>query len=201
MTAQTPYSAAAERNKEPILDVLRRVLPKQGLVLEIASGTGRHVLHFAAALPALRWQPTDADTELRESISLSVSAAELSNVNAALQLDVLKTPWPVREADALLCINMIHISPWAATVALFDGARDTLSADDVLFIYVPYRRDYRHTTPSNEAFDVSLRSRNPEWGVRDLEAVTRTAATAGFIREDVIAMPANNLSVIFRKAA
>jgi hypothetical protein len=201
MTAQTPCSAAAERNKEPILDVLRRVLPKEGLVLEIASGTGRHVLHFAAALPALRWQPTDADTELRESISQSVGTAELSNVNAALQLDVLKTPWPVREADALLCINMIHISPWAATVALFDGARDTLSADDVLFIYGPYRRNYRHSTPSNEAFDVSLRSRNPEWGVRDLEAVTRTAATAGFVREEVIAMPANNLSVIFRKAA
>ena len=201
MAARTPVSTAAERNKGPILDVLRPVLPKQGLVLEIASGTGQHVVHFATALPELRWQPTDADPQLRESIADSVGTADLSNVNAALQLDVLKTPWPVREADALLCINMIHISPWTATVALFDGARDTLSADDVLFVYGPYRRDYHHTAPSNEVFDASLRARNPQWGVRDLEEVTRTAATAGFVREDVIAMPANNFSVIFRKTA
>lgn len=198
--AGAPYSAAAERNKGPILDVLRRVLPEEGLVLEIASGTGRHVSHFAAALPKLRWQPTDADSELREWISASV-AADLGNVNAALQLDVLNTPWPVREADALLCINMIHISPWAATVALFDGARDTLSAEDVLFLYGPYRRDDRHTAPSNEAFDASLRSRDPQWGVRDLEEVERTAEQAGYILEEVVAMPANNFSVIFRKAA
>ncbi len=198
--AGAPYSAAVERNKGPILDVLRRVLTEQGLVLEIASGTGRHVLHFAAALQELRWQPTDADPKLREWISASV-AADLSNVNAALQLDVLNTPWPVREADALLCINMIHISPWAATVALFDGARDTLSADDVLFLYGPYRRDDRHTAPSNESFDASLRSRDPEWGVRDLEEVTRTAEAAGFVLAEVVAMPANNFSVIFRKAA
>ncbi len=200
MMAGAPYSAAAERNKGPILDVLRRVLPEEGLVLEIASGTGRHVLHFAAALPGLRWQPTDADPELREWISASV-AADLGNVNAALQLDVLETPWPVREADALLCINMIHISPWAATVALFDGARATLSADDVLFLYGPYRRYDRHTAPSNESFDASLRSRDPEWGVRDLEEVTRTAEAAGFVLAEVVAMPANNLSVIFCKAA
>ena len=198
--AGAPYSAAAERNKGPILDVLRRVLPEEGLVLEIASGTGRHVLHFAAALPELRWQPTDADPALQEWISAGV-AADLSNVNAALQLDVLNRPWPVREADALLCINMIHISPWAATVALFDGARDTLSTDDVLFLYGPYRRDDRHTAPSNESFDASLRSRDPDWGVRDLEEVTRTAEAAGFILAEVAAMPANNFSVVFRKAA
>lgn len=200
MMAEAPYSAAAERNKGPILDVLRRVLPEEGLVLEIASGTGRHVLHFAAALPGLRWQPTDADPELRKWISASV-AADLGNVNAALQLDVRETPWPVREADALLCINMIHISPWAATVALFDGARDTLSAGDVLFLYGPYRRNDRHTAPSNESFDASLRSRDPEWGVRDLEEVTRTAQAVGFVLAEVVAMPANNFSVIFRKAA
>lgn len=201
MSVQPPYSAAAERNKGPILDVLRRVLPDKGLVLEIASGTGQHMLHFAAALPGLRWQPTDADLEAQESISLSVVTADLNNVNVALQLDVLKTPWPIREADALLCINMIHISPWVATVALFDGARDTLSAGNMLFVYGPYRCNERHTAPSNEAFDASLRARNPEWGVRDLEAVTKVAATAGFVREDVIEMPANNFSVIFRKPA
>ena len=201
MSGQPPYSAAAERNKGPILEVLRRVLPDKGLVLEIASGTGQHILHFAAALPGLRWQPTDADPEAQESISLSVATADLNNVNVALQLDVLKAPWPIREADVLLCINMIHISPWAATVALFDGARDMLSAGNVLFVYGPYRCNERHTAPSNEAFDASLRARNPEWGVRDLEAVTKAAATVGFVRENVIEMPANNFSVIFRKPA
>ncbi len=197
----TQRASAAERNKGPILEVLRRVLPEEGLILEIASGTGQHVLHFAAALSELTWQPTDADPEMRKLISANVGAVNLSNINTVLELDVLRTPWPVSEADALLCINMIHISPWAATVALFDGARDTLSAEDVLFLYGPYRRDDRHTAPSNEAFDASLRSRDPQWGVRDLEEVERTAELAGYILEEVVAMPANNFSVIFRKAA
>jgi SAM-dependent methyltransferase len=196
----TQCGSAAERNKGPILEVLRRVLPEEGLILEIASGTGQHVLHFAAALPEVTWQPTDADPEMRKLISASVGAVHLSNINTVLELDVLKTPWPVSEADALVCINMIHISRWAATVALFDGARDTLSADAVLFLYGPYRCDDRHTAPSNEAFDASLRSRDPQWGVRDLEEVERTAEPAGFILEEVVAMPANNFSVIFRKA-
>jgi len=168
--------------------------------LEIASGTGTHIAHFAAALPALQWQPTDADPKLLASITTSVSMAKLSNVIAAVQLDVRDTPWPVTEVDALLCINMIHISPWSATLALFDGAKDILSAGRALFLYGPYRRNYRHTAPSNEAFDASLRSRNVSWGVRDLEEVTKTAEAAGFLLEDVVAMPANNLSVIFRKA-
>ena len=197
----TQCASAAERNKGPILEVLRRVLPEEGLILEIASGTGQHVLHFAAALPELTWQPSDADPEMRKLISANVGAVNPGNINTVLELDVLKTPWPVSEADALLCINMIHISPWAATVALFDGARDTLSAEDVLFLYGPYRRDDRHTAPSNEAFDASLRSRDPQWGVRDLEEVERTAELAGYILEEVVAMPANNFSVIFRKAA
>ena len=197
----TQCASAAERNKGPILEVLRRVLPEEGLILEIASGTGQHVIHFAAALPELTWQPSDADPEMRKLISANVGAVNPGNINTVLELDVLKTPWPVSEADALLCINMIHISPWAATVALFDGARDTLSAEDVLFLYGPYRRDDRHTAPSNEAFDASLRSRDPQWGVRDLEEVERTAELAGYILEEVVAMPANNFSVIFRKAA
>jgi len=195
-----PHSGPAERNKGPILDELRRTLPEAGLILEIASGTGQHIVHFAAALPALRWQPTDADPELLASIAASVSMAKLSNVNAAVQLDVRNTPWPVTEVDALLCINMIHISAWSATLALFDGAKDILSAGTALFLYGPYRRNDRHTAPSNEAFDVSLRSRDPSWGVRDLEEVTKTAEAAGFLLEEVVAMPANNFSVIFRKA-
>jgi len=201
MIAGAPYSAAAERNAEPILKVLRRVLPAEGTVLEIASGTGQHVVYFAAALPALTWQPTDADPEMEKSIAASVGGADIGNVKAALQLDVREKPWPVSEADALVCINLIHISPWAATVALFDGGQDTLSANDVLFLYGPYRRDYRHTAPSNEAFDASLRSRDPAWGVRDLEEVTKCAEAAGFVLEEVVAMPANNFSVIYRNAA
>ena len=168
--------------------------------MEIASGTGYHIAHFAAALPALQWQPTDADPELLASIATSVSMAKLRNVNAAVQLDVREAPWPVTEVDALLCINMIHISPWSATLALFDGAKDILSAGSALFLYGPYRRNYRHTAPSNEAFDASLRSRDSSWGVRDLEEVTKTAEAAGFLLEEVVAMPANNFSVIFRKA-
>ena len=200
ISSRPPYSGPAERNKGPILDVLRRTLPEEGLVLEIASGTGQHIAHFAAALPTLRWQPTDADPELLASIAASVSGTKLSNVNAAVQLDVRNTPWPVTEIDALLCINMIHISPWPATLALFDGAKDILSAGAALFLYGPYRRNDRHTAPSNEAFDASLRSRDPSWGVRDLEEVTKTAEAAGFLLEEVVAMPANNFSVIFRKA-
>ena len=200
IASRPPYSGPAERNKGPILDVLRRTLPEEGLILEIASGTGQHIAYFAAALPALRWQPTDADPELLASIAASVSMAKLSNVNAAVQFDVRNTPWPVTEVDALLCINMIHISAWPATLALFDGAKDILSAGAALFLYGPYRRNDRHTAPSNEAFDASLRSRDPSWGVRDLEEVTKTAEAAGFLLEEVVAMPANNFSVIFRKA-
>ncbi len=201
MTAAAPQNAAAERNKGPILDVLLKVLPEKGLVLEIASGTGQHVAHFAAVLPALTWQPTDANAAAIESIAANVSAATLGNVNSALQLDVMSSPWPVVSADALLCINMIHISPWAATVALFGGASDLLGAGSVVFLYGPYRRYDGHTAPSNEAFDASLRARNPSWGIRDLEAVVATAEAAEFALEDVIAMPANNFSVVFRRTS
>ena len=194
------YSAAAERNKDPILAVLRDVLPDEGLVLEIASGTGQHVRHFAARIPALTWQPTDADPALRETLAASIAAAGLDNVRAPLQLDVTRTPWPVATADALLCINMIHISPWAATLALLDGARTLLSAGAALYLYGPYRRDNQHTAPSNKIFDASLRERNPEWGIRDLEEVTSIAGAAGFVLDEVVAMPANNFSVIFRRA-
>jgi SAM-dependent methyltransferase len=199
VSASPPYSGPAERNKGPILDVLRRVLPKAGLVLEIASGTGHHIAHFAEALPALRWQPTDADPELLAAIAANVSTAKLENVQAAEQLDVRKMPWPVTDADALLCINMIHISPWSATLALFDGAEGVLSAGTALVLYGPYRRNNRHTAPSNEAFDASLRSRDSSWGVRDLEEVASTAEATGFMLEEVVTMPANNFSVIFRK--
>lgn len=188
---------AAERNKEPILDVLRPALPAQGLVLEIASGTGQHMAHFAAALPALQWQPSEPDTGMHESIRAWTE--ELANVAPPLALDVSATPWPVARANAIVCINMIHISPWQATLDLMRGAGEILPAGAVLFLYGPYRRGGAHTAPSNEAFDADLRRRNPEWGVRDLEAVSQVAAENGLRFKEAVAMPANNFSVMFEK--
>ena len=192
---------AAERNKEPILAVLRRVLPKSGLVLEIASGTGQHVVHFAAALPKLTWQPSDPDPESRRSIDAWIAETELQNILPPLALNVHDHPWPLERAEAVVCINMAHISPWQATLDLMSGAARLLRAEGVLFLYGPYRRFGAHTAPSNEVFDASLRARNPEWGVRDVEAVADVAASHGFAPEQVVEMPANNLSVIFRRSS
>jgi hypothetical protein len=200
MIEAPPYSTAADRNKDPILAVLSRVLPEHGLVLEIASGTGQHVLHFAAALPGLRWQSSDVDSELQSLLPKSVARAGLENVKRPLSLDVTQTPWPVTVANAIVCINMIHISPWAAALALFDGAGKLLSSGEVLYLYGPYRRGNQHTAPSNEAFDASLRRRDPAWGIRDMEEVVITAEAVGFALVDVVLMPANNFSVVFRKA-
>ena len=187
---------APERNKGPILEVLQRVLPQAGVVLEIASGTGQHAAHFAAALPHLVWQPSDADLRVHESIR--AWTGELTNVRSPVALDV-REPWPLARADAVLCINMIHISPWVATLALIEGAGRVLPQGGVLFLYGPYRRFGRHTAPSNEAFDASLRARDPQWGVRDLEAVEECAAAAGLRLNEIVEMPANNLSVVFEK--
>ena len=193
------HCPAAERNKGPILAVLKQFLPHTGLVLEIASGTGQHIAHFAAAMPELTWQPTDPDAQLRESILLRTQAIELANVNPPLDLDVLRLPWPISRADAIVCINMIHVAPWTATKALCDGAGQVLDNGGMLFLYGPYRRGGRHTAPSNEAFDASLRARNPQWGLRDLEDVARHAEDGGFDLAEITEMPANNLSLIFRK--
>ncbi len=193
-------NAAAERNKDPILGVLERFLPQQGLVLEIASGTGQHVAHFAAAHQSLTWQPTDANDELFESIAAHAKDAGVSNVLPAVLLDVTQDQWPVSTADAMVCINMIHISPWETTPGLFAGAGRLLSDGDKILLYGPYRRDSRHTAPSNEAFDASLRARNPSWGLRDMESVIEAAQIAGFDLEDIVEMPANNFCVVFSKA-
>ena len=190
---------AAERNAAPILDVLRRALPPTGLVLEIASGTGQHAAFFSAALPAIEWQPSDADPRARASISAWRAHSGLANLREPLDLDVRHLPWPVGAADAIVCINMIHIAPWAATEALMEGAGALLGAGGVLVLYGPYRRHGEHTAPSNAAFDEDLRMRNPTWGVRNMEAVEALAATAGFDSEPCIAMPANNFSLVFRK--
>jgi hypothetical protein len=194
---------AALRNRDPILDVLRRVLPPAGLVVEIASGSGQHVVHFAAGLPQLGFQPSDPDPEARASIAAWRAHASLANVREPLDLDVLQPGWargvgsdPVA---ALLCINMIHISPWRACLGLLDGARTLLASAAPLVLYGPYQQGGLHTAPSNADFDASLRERDQSWGVRDLGDVEGEALERGFALEEVVAMPANNLTVVFRK--
>ena len=191
---------AAERNQGPILEVLQRVLPPRGLVLEIGSGTGQHVVHFAKALSQLSWQPSDPDAENRQSIALWSRVEELGNVKPPLALDVRVRPWPIDAADAIVCINVVHVSPWAATLALFEGVREVLPREGVLFLYGPYRRGGRHTAPSNEKFDADLRAHNPEWGLRDIGELAEVADRAGFALAEIVDMPANNFSLVFRKA-
>jgi SAM-dependent methyltransferase len=190
---------SAARNRQPILDVLRPHLPGHGLVLEVASGSGEHVVHFARACPGLTFQPSDPDPAHRASIDAWTAALALANVRPAIDLDVTAEPWPIATADAVVCINMTHIAPWAATERLMHGAGRILPAGGVLYLYGPYRRGGRHTAPSNAAFDLSLRAQDPAWGVRDLEAVAALAAAAGFAAPIVVAMPANNLSLVLRK--
>jgi hypothetical protein len=197
MKALPLNAPAAERNKAAILAVLRRVLPTSGLVLEIASGTGQHVAHFARELPHLQWQPSEFNREMHASIIAWIAQTAVNNVRPPLALDVGSETWP--RADAVVCINMIHIAPWAATSQLMRGAARVLPREGVLYLYGPYRRYGRHTSPSNDAFDRQLRENNSEWGVRNLEDVAQIAADCGFVLDGVIEMPANNLSVIYRR--
>ncbi|EHP41802.1 hypothetical protein OR16_18456 [Cupriavidus basilensis OR16] len=190
---------ATDRNRDAILAVLRRVLPQRGVVLEIASGTGQHAAYFAAALPGLTWQPSDPDGAARESITGWAEHAGLANVLAPLVLDVRQQPWGIEAAQAVVCINMIHIAPWSAAEALFAGAGRLLPAGGVLYLYGPYRRNGEHTAPSNAAFDAQLRSANAEWGVRNMEDVVALGEAEGFRMEAPIPMPANNFSLVFRK--
>lgn len=198
MAIPTALSAAAERNKDPILAVLREVLPASGTVLEVASGTGQHARHFAAGLPRLDWQPSEATAEGCAALAVFLAASPLANLRAPCVLDVCRRPWPVvGPFAAVLSINMLHIAPPEATGALLHGAREQLAPGGMLVTYGPYREGGRHTAPSNEAFDASLRARNPAWGVRDLDEVTTAAQVAGFARTRVERLPANNLCVVF----
>lgn len=183
---------AALRNREPIAEVLARHLPKTGTVVTIAEGSGEHAVHFAKTFPALTWQPTDLEVS---SIEAWRDEVALANLAAPIVLDVTWPRWPIEHADAITCINMVHISPWEATLGLFAGAARTLAPGALLFLYGPYRFDGK-TAPSNEAFDESLRARDPRWGVRDVTDLR--AAASGFVLEDVVAMPANNHSLVFR---
>lgn len=189
---------ATERNREPLLAALRRVLPPRGRVLEVASGTGQHCAFFAAALPALTFQPSEPREEGRASVAAWCEG--LANVRLALDLDAERLPWPVARADAVLCVNMIHIAPWPAAQGLLAGARAVLGAGAPLILYGPFRRRGAHTAESNALFDEGLRAENPAWGVRDLDGeVVPLAAQNGFGPPEIIPMPANNLLVVFRR--
>jgi hypothetical protein len=177
------------------------VLPATGLVLEIASGTGQHVVHFAQALPGLTWQPSDPDAAMRESIRAHVAANGGAQIAEPIALDVSAERWPIAHAAAVLAINMIHIAPWAATEGLLRGAGRLLAPNAPLVLYGPFKRNGRHTAASNEAFDASLKQRDPEWGVRDLEAVADVARDEKLYLHDVVTMPANNLTVVFAREA
>lgn len=188
------FYPAAERNKEPIAAVLEEHLPERGTVLEVASGTGQHAVFFAKRFPNLTWQPSDPDPEARASIAAHVEEAGLPNLRPPLEIDATARRWEV-EADAIVCSNMVHISPWSATLGLFERAREVLAEGAVLVLYGPYVIDGVFNAASNEEFDASLRARNPEWGLRDLRDVERVAE--GFTLERVVDMPANNYSVVF----
>ncbi|MGE3304140.1 MAG: DUF938 domain-containing protein [Hyphomonadaceae bacterium] len=196
--ASAPSTA---RNREPILAVLRAHLPTRGRVLEIASGAGEHAVYFAAAMPGLAWQPSDPDEAARASIAAWIAHEGSANVAAPLAIDVTAPDWRVDGPfDALVAINMIHIAPWAATEGLMAGAARVLApGSGVLFLYGPFIVDGLQAAPSNEAFDASLRARNPEWGVRNLNDVKLEAAKHGLALRTVAEMPANNLAVIFSK--
>jgi SAM-dependent methyltransferase len=195
------HSAAAERNQGPILATLERLLPTRGIMLEIASGTGQHAAHFAAALSQWDWQPSDVEPDALASID--ARCAGLANVRPALGLDVLRAPWagvpPV--VDAIFCANLLHISAWPTCHALMQGARRHLAPHGLLLLYGPYRIDGEPTAPSNLAFDADLRARNAGWGLRRLADVTAEAGAADLVLRERIAMPANNLLLVWARAA
>ncbi len=198
MTAKLS-APAAERNTPHIAAMLERRLPATGTVLEIASGSGYHTISFATRFAHLVWQPTDLDSAARASISAYIADSGLKNIKPPLALDVSQEPWPAAQADFVTCINMIHISPWAATLGLFNGTATLLKKGALLFTYGPYILHGDFLSESNVTFDQSLRSRNPAWGLREVSAVEKVASTAGFKLVDIVRMPANNLSLFWER--
>lgn len=190
---------AAVRNREPIAEVLGEWLPPSGLVLEIASGTGEHVVHFADRFPALDWQPSDIHSDALQSIEAWREQAELANVRPPVVIDASSQDWPVDRADAILSINMVHISPWTSALGLLDGAARLLAPEAPLILYGPWVRDDTATAPSNLDFDSQLKSRNPEWGLRRVEEFSAAAEERGLQLVELRAMPANNMMLFFRR--
>ncbi|MEO0014202.1 MAG: hypothetical protein RLZZ535_2591 [Cyanobacteriota bacterium] len=197
------YAPATQRNRSPILKILSEILPTKTNILEIASGTGEHAICFASKLKLCRWIPSDVNFLARESIVSWRNACLVDNLELPLLIDVTQNDWQKqvknREINAIVNINMIHIAPWQACLGLIQGAGQILPDDGILYFYGPYKRNGEHTAPSNASFDHSLRDRNPLWGVRDLEEVVETAAAQNLKLQQVIEMPANNLSVIFSR--
>ncbi|MEM8809908.1 MAG: DUF938 domain-containing protein [Cyanobacteria bacterium P01_G01_bin.38] len=207
------YAAATERNREPILTVLQQGLPATGTVLEIASGTGQHATFLAPRLAPRYWLPSDPQPMLQDSIRAWAEADPSEHLLSPLAIDAAETRWPVEDQplaeiigstnvppiNAIVNINMIHISPWEACLGLFAGAQRILPSGGILYLYGPYQRDGQHTAPSNASFDGWLRSQNPAWGVRHLEDVIATAQIHQLQLQSIVDMPANNLSVIFKK--
>ncbi len=192
-------SPSVARNRDPILTVLRRLLPQTGSVLEIASGTGEHAVHFAAAFPHLQWQPTDYEEQALRSIAAHRAASGLSNLLAPLMLDAAAPEWPVKQVDAVVVINMLQVSPWPVVQRLMAGAGRVISPGGLLYLYGPFKENGAHTAPANEAFDQNLRLRNPEWGVRDIGEVADLARTFDLALFERVVTPANNLSLVFRR--
>ncbi|MES1198714.1 MAG: DUF938 domain-containing protein [Pseudomonadota bacterium] len=198
------FAPAAARNREPILEVLRRVLPARGKVLEIGCGSGEHAVFFARAMPSLAWFPSDPDTDARVSTAAWIGHEALTNVAPPVAIDVRDDEWGVENEapfDAIISLNMVHIAPWACALGLIQGAARLSAPGAILFLYGPFKMDGRHTSPSNEAFDTSLKARNAEWGVRDMEEIKRVAEAAGFVLDEIASMPANNFSLVFKFAA
>ncbi len=197
------YAPATERNREPILEVLLRVLPMEGNILEIASGTGEHSVFFASRLAHRQWYPSEPESELRDSIIAWQSQYKNDNLYPPLNINAAAEYWGVEDKDininAIVNINMIHISPWETCLGLMAGAKRILPVGGILYLYGPYKQDGKHTAPSNEAFDHYLRSRNPQWGVRNLEDVISLAQDHSLVLQEIVKMPANNLSVVFKK--
>ena len=195
------HAPATQRNREAIAAVLMEELPASGTVLEVASGTGEHAVYFAACFPGLVWQPSDPSEEALASIRAWREEAGEKNLRVPLQIDAAGETWPVDQADAIVCINMVHISPWTASQGLFAGAAKLLPADAPLILYGPYLEALVETAQSNLDFDASLKARNPQWGLRHLSDMDQLAATYGFRRTARHAMPANNLTLVYRKSA
>ena len=197
------YAPATQRNREPILQVLKRVLPTQGNILEIASGTGEHAVFFAPHFPQSQWTPSDINPECLQSIIAWRNDCSTENLQVPLKIDVMQADWQkpllTKNILAIICINMIHIAPWQACLGLIAGTAEILPVDGILYLYGPYKINNQHTTPSNQEFDQYLQMQSPDWGVRNLEEVVEVAQQYDFSLVKTVAMPANNLSVIFRK--
>lgn len=190
---------AALRNREPIAQGLTEWLPARGLVLEVASGTGEHVIHFAGRFPDLEWQPSDLDPDSLASIQAWRDSAALPNVREPIAIDAAMPDWPIDRADAVLSINMVHISPWASALGLLDGATRVLPPGAPLILYGPWLKDDIPTAPSNLAFDADLKRRNPDWGLRRVKDFAAAGQQRGLAHVDSRAMPANNLMLLFRR--